>query len=200
ALDNGLSITALHNHSLWDNPRLMLLHIQGKGPIKDLAMAVGKTFETIKKTSKGTIWNRPPSIINPVKSTLNSKNIEDLFEKKGTLKEGVYKLTWERKTQAHEPPIGASMGVNTWAAFAGTDREAVMLGYIAMREEEVQNVLKTLLKHNIYILSLHQNTMGEDPRAMFVHYMGRGPAFELAKALKEALEYTDFMPARDPEV
>ena len=192
ALDNGLKITALHNHYLWDNPRVMFMHIEGKGPIKDLATAVGKTFEMIKKSSKGTIWNRPPTLIKPDKSTLTTKNIEDLFEKRGTLKDGVYKLIWERKTKMDGHDMGALMGVNTWAAFAGTDREAVMLGDIAMKEDEVQNVLKTLLKHNIFIISLHQHMMGEDPRIMFVHYMGRGPAFELAKALKEALEQTGF--------
>ncbi len=192
ALENGLNITGLHNHYLWDSPRIMFMRVEGRGPLKDLAMAVGKTFEMIKISSKGTIWMRPPAIINPERSTLNSKNIEDLLEKKGTLKDGVYKLTWERN-----PPMqddwGSSRGANTWAAFAGTDKEAIMLGDVAMKKEDVQNVLKILLKHNIFITSLHQHIMEEDPRIMFVHYMGRGPAFELAKALKEVLEETNLL-------
>ncbi|OJW53914.1 MAG: hypothetical protein BGO67_07560 [Alphaproteobacteria bacterium 41-28] len=189
ALDNGLRITALHNHYLWDNPRIMLMHIEGKGPIKELATAVGKTFEILKKSSKGTIWARPPVIINSDKSTLKVKDIEDLFEKRGTLKDGVYKLTWERKTKMHHHD-----GVEACAAFVGTDKQAAMLGEIAMKEEDVQNVLKTLLKHNIFIISLRQHKMGEDSRITVVHYMGRGLAFELAKALKETLDQTGFMP------
>jgi hypothetical protein len=188
ALDHGLSVTALHNHYLWDNPRIMIMPIEGKGPLKDLATAVGKTFEILKKSSKGTIWARPPVIINPDKSTLKAKDIEDLFDKRGILKDGVFKLTWERKTKMQDHGGEVSMGIEAWAAFAGTDKQAVMLGEIAMKEEDVQNVLKTLLKHNIFIISLRQHRVGKDPRIMFVHYMGRGLAFELAKALKEALE------------
>lgn len=188
ALNNGLKVTALHNHYLWDSPKIMFMHIEGKGYLKDLATAVGKVFKTIKQTSLGTIWRGPPAPIDPAKTTLNSKTIGDFLEKEGTLKDGVYKIVWGRAAQMDGHEMTGAMGVNSWAAFAGTDKEAVMLGDIAMEEKDVQNVLKTLLKHHIFVISLHQHMLGEDPRLLFVHYMGRGPAFELASALKEALE------------
>ncbi len=190
ALDHGLNITALHNHYLWDTPRIMFMHIEGKGNLKELATAVGKVFEKIKRTSIGTLWKRPLSIINPEKSTLNSKNIEEALGKKGAQKEGVTTFIWGTETKMNDSEMGGSRGVNTWVSFAGTDREAVMLGDIAMKEGEVQNVLKSLLKHNIFIISLHQHMKGEAPRLMGVHYMGRGSALELAKVLKETLEFT----------
>ncbi len=185
ALENGLNITALYHHSLWDNPRIMQMHMEGKGPIKDLAMAVGTIFNIIKKSNTNTIWARPPVIINSAKSTLNPNYIEELLGKKGNLKDGVYKLTWERET---------------WAAFVGTDREAAILGNIAMKEEEAQNVLKTLLKHNIFIVSLHQHKMEENPKTMVVRYMGRGSAFKLAEMLKEALEQITLSSTEKPQV
>ena len=199
ALDHGLNVTALHNHFLWDSPKIMFMHVEGEGHAKDLAIAIGKIFEKIKKTTNGTIWKTSLPIINPDKSTLNSRNIEEILGKKGVLKNCVYKLVWESITQLHGHEMKASMGVNTWAAFAGTDKEAVMLGDIAMTEDQVQNVLKTLLKHNIFIVSLHQHMMGENPRIMFVHYMGRGPASELAKALKETLGQANLFSKNEPQ-
>jgi len=199
ALNNGLKITALHNHYLWDSPKIMFMHIEGKGSLRDLAMAVGNVFKAIKQTSYGTVWRAPPAPIDPLKTTLNSETVGAFLEKKGILKDGVYKIVWGRTTQMDGHEITGPMGVNSWAAFAGTDKEAVMLGDIAMEEKDVQNVLKTLLKHHIFIISLHQHMMRENPRIIFVHYLGRGPALELAKALKKTLEHINSPPSETPE-
>lgn len=199
ALNNGLKITALHNHYLWDSPKIMFMHIEGKGSVKDLATAMGNVFKAIKKSSYGTVWRAPPAHIDPAKTTLNSDTIGTFLEKKGTLKDGVYKIVWGRTTQVDGHEMTGPMGVNSWAAFAGTDKEAVMLGDIAMEEKDVQNVLKIFLKHDIFIISLHQHMMGENPRIMFVHYLGRGPALKLAKVLKEALEQINPPPQETPE-
>ena len=87
-------------------------------------------------------------------------------------------------------PIGNAMGINTWAAFAGSDDMAVVDGDFAMHESEVQDVLKALRKANINIVSLHQHMIGENPRIIFLHYWGVGSADHLAKALRTALNVT----------
>ncbi len=48
ALENGLDVTALHNHFLWDNPKVMFMHIGGMGEGEKLAGAVGKVFDKLK--------------------------------------------------------------------------------------------------------------------------------------------------------
>src|SRR5512137_3175658 len=53
ALDNGLAVTALHNHFLWDSPRVMFMHIGGMGDERTLASAVGKVFAKMKQTAGG---------------------------------------------------------------------------------------------------------------------------------------------------
>lgn len=186
ALDNGLSVTALHNHFFWDTPKIMFMHIEGMGKTKELATAAGKVFQVIKETSanKPSI---PTAQIDPAKSTLDPAKIEKILDTKGKLSNGVYKITLGRTTTVNGHEMGSDMGVNTWAAFAGSDEQAVMLGDFAMKEDEVQNVLKALLKNKIYVVALHHHMLGDSPRIIFLHYWGIGSTQELAKGLKEAL-------------
>ena len=80
--------------------------------------------------------------------------------------------------------VGASMGANTWAAFAGTPDDALVLGDFAVLEGELQLVLKTLRAANINIVAIHQHMTGENPRMMFLHYYGRGKELALAQGVK----------------
>lgn len=82
------------------------------------------------------------------------------------------------------------MGVNTWAAFAGSDDEAVVDGDFAVQESELQAVLKALRSANINIVAIHQHMTGEQPRIIFLHYWGIGKAADLAQGLKKAMSKT----------
>src|SRR6266511_5999392 len=48
ALDNGLSVTALHNHFFFDHPKVFFMHIEGEGTVEKLASAVKKVYDTTK--------------------------------------------------------------------------------------------------------------------------------------------------------
>ena len=87
----------------------------------------------------------------------------------------------------HGTKIGKDMGVNTWAAFAGTDDNAVVDGDFAVTEDELQPVLKSLVKDKINVVAIHQHMTHEEPRIMFFHYWGRGSAKDLANAVKGGL-------------
>jgi hypothetical protein len=80
------------------------------------------------------------------------------------------------------------MGVNTWAAFAGSDEKAIVDGDFIMFEREVQPVLKALRDSRIHIVALHHHMIEESPRTVFLHYWGVGPTRELATGLKAALD------------
>ena len=86
----------------------------------------------------------------------------------------------------HGVKIGKDMGVNTWAAFAGSDDNAVVDGDFAVTEDELQPVLKSLLKDKINIVAIHQHMTHEEPRIMFFHYWGRGRAKDLAQMPSKA--------------
>jgi hypothetical protein len=187
ALENGLEVTALHNHFFGDSPKVMFMHIGGMGDEKTLATAVGKVYAKVKETI-GTKLPFPTANIDPEKSTLNPDLIAAVLGVKGGLKDGVYKVTIGRKSKMHGFEMGNAMGVNTWAAFAGSDQEAVVDGDFAMLESELQGVLKKLRAANINIVAIHNHMTNESPRIMFLHFWGIGKTVDLAKGLKSALD------------
>jgi hypothetical protein len=187
ALENGLEVTALHNHFFWDTPKVTFMHIGGMGDEAKLAGAVGKVFTTIKNTSGGR-GEVPRVELSPAQTSLDPKTIEEILGVKGQLANGVYKITIGHTTTMHGHEVGNTMGVNTWAAFAGSDEQAIVDGDFIMFEREVQPVLKALRGAGIHIVALHQHMLEESPRTVFLHYWGVGPTPELAKGLKAALD------------
>jgi hypothetical protein len=187
ALENGLEVTALHNHFFWDTPKVMFMHVGGMGDGAKLAGAVGKVYTTIKNTSGGS-GEVPRVELSPAQTSLDPKTIEAILGVKGQLANGVYKITIGRTTTMHGHEVGNTMGVNTWAAFAGSDEKAIVDGDFIMFEREVQPVLKALRGAGIHIVALHHHMIEESPRTVFLHYWGVGPTRELTKGLKAALD------------
>ena len=189
ALDNGLQVTALHNHFFWDTPKVMFMHIGGGGEEPALASAVGKVFARIVETAggKGQVLKAD---IDPARTSLDPKKIDAIVGRPGTLAAGVYKIVIGRTAKMHGHDMGATMGVNTWAAFAGSDDQAVVDGDFAMRESELQDVLKALRAAGIAVVAIHQHMADEQPRILFLHYWGVGQTEDLARGLRAALDKT----------
>lgn len=186
ALDSGLEVTALHNHFLGETPRVMFMHIGGHGPVDKLATAVGAVFRTLQ-TSQTPQTPPAKAAIDPAKSTLDPKALEAILGLKGDFKDGVLRFTVGKPSHMGGEAIGNAMGVNTWAAFAGADAQAVMDGDFAMYAGELQAVLKALRAAGIDVVAIHSHMTEEEPRILFLHYWGIGPAAQLARGLKSAL-------------
>ena len=187
ALDNGLQVTALHNHFFWESPKVMFMHIGGMGDEEKLASAVAKVFAKIKETSGGN-GQVPKADLDPTKTSLDPKNIDSIIGAKGQMANGVYKITIGRTTKMGGQVVGNAMGINTWAAFVGGDQQAVVDGDFVMLENELQPVLKALRGAGINVVAIHNHIETESPRIVFLHYWGVGPTNELAKGLKTALD------------
>jgi len=192
ALDNGLSVTALHNHFFFDQPKVYFMHIEGEGTVEKLASAVKKVYDTTKairghyaKPAESFSAVGQPSL--PEKNSITATPLNEIFGVQGESKDGMVKFTIGRPAKMHGVNIDKDMGVNTWAAFAGTDANAVVDGDFAVTEDELQPVLKSLLTEKINIVAIHQHMTQEEPRIMFFHYWGRGPAKDLAQAVKGGL-------------
>jgi hypothetical protein len=190
ALDNGLEVTALHNHFLFDNPRVMFMHISGEAKGVDLARGVRKCLDRIAEIRKAVpepVSQFPGAEIPPV-SKITSAPIDRLLGAKGQSNNGMYKAVIERRTRMHGREVGGQMGANTWAAFAGIDSNAFVDGDFAMTTAELQPVLKTLRAAGINIVAIHNHMTHEEPQMMFLHYWGKGTAAKLATALHAAID------------
>jgi len=190
ALDNGLEVTALHNHFFFDSPRVMFMHIGGSGTAERLATAVARAMDKVKEIRKvspqpGSKFSGP---VVPQTNSITASAIDAILGVKGQVNAGMYKVAIGRKATMHGKSIGNQMGVNTWAAFAGADEAAFVDGDFAMLESEVQPVLKALRKAGINIVAIHNHMTHEEPQYVFLHYWGKGPAAGLAKGLKSALD------------
>jgi hypothetical protein len=169
------------------------MHIAGEGEVEKLAAAVkaavAKTKEIRASKPKPSIVFGQPSI--PSKNSITSAKIEEVLGVEGQAKEGMFKAVIGRK--AKMPcgcEVGKEMGVNTWAAFAGTDDNAVVDGDFVVSEDELQPVLKSLRGAGINVVAIHNHMTHEQPRMIFLHYWGRGKAADLARAVKGALTHT----------
>jgi hypothetical protein len=190
-LDAGIDVTALHNHFFFDEPKAYFMHIEGEGGQEPLAKAVRAALDKVKEIR--TKAPRPPKGLGgaslPAASAITAKPIEDTLGATGQAKDGMLKVVIGRTARAAcGCEVAQDMGVNTWAAFAGTDDNAVVDGDFAMREDELQGVLKALRKAQIDVVAIHNHMTKEDPRLVFLHYWGRGRADILARGLRSALD------------
>src|SRR6266850_4754982 len=191
ALDNGLQVTALHNHFFYDEPKVYFMHIGGEGETATLAQGVRAALDMVKKIRAAGRQPAPSFASSgiPAKSSLNAQAIQDILGTKGEAKDGMFKAVFGRTVKMPcGCEVGKEMGVNTWAAFAGTDDNAVVDGDFVVLAEELQPALKSLRKSGINIVAIHHHMVGEEPRMIFFHYWGRGPAADLASAVKAALQ------------
>src|SRR5438094_1271111 len=192
ALDNGLSVTALHNHFFFDQPKVFFMHIEGEGSVDKLAGAVKKMYDTVKairglNAKPAESFAEVGELSLPEKSSITAAPLNEIFRMQGESKDGMVKFTSGRLAKMHGVKIDKEMGVNTWAAFAGDDKNAVVDGDFAVTEDELQPVLKSLLKNKINIVAIHSHMTHEQPRIMFFHYWGRGSAKDLAEAVNGGL-------------
>ncbi|TMA39703.1 MAG: DUF1259 domain-containing protein [Deltaproteobacteria bacterium] len=187
ALANGLEVTALHNHFSIDRPRILFMHIAGTGTTEHLATAVRKVLDAIKDARKSP--TPAESFGGPAvaaENSIDAKALEAVLGMTGQAKDGMAKFVFAKKTKAHGMELGPEMGINTWAAFAGSPQAAVVDGDFAMLESELQPVLKALRAAHINVVAIHSHMTHEDPRIMFLHYWGKGPADDLAHGIQAA--------------
>jgi hypothetical protein len=189
AFDAGLEVTALHNHFFFDQPKVYFMHIGGRGIASQLATGVRKIYDKvaeIRSAQPSPTTEFPKTIAQ--ESNITAAPLEAILGMKGELNNGMFKVTIGRDAAMHGIKVGKDMGVNTWAAFAGSDAQAVVDGDFAMLEDEMQPVLKTLRAGGINIVAIHQHMTHEQPHYLFMHYWGKGSAQDLADIIKKALD------------
>jgi Domain of Unknown Function (DUF1259) len=184
-LDNGIDVTALHNHFFWDEPHVYYMHVHSLGKAGDLARRVKPGLDLIGHVT-------PPAVapMSTAGTPLDTEKLAKIVGHPGEQTGAVFKITVGRDDLAmkdHGAIINARMGLNTWAAFVGTQEAAAIAGDIAMLENEVTPVLKTLRKNGLDVVAIHHHMTEEQPLVIFLHYWGRGSAEKLATGFNAAL-------------
>lgn len=187
-LDNGLEVTALHNHFFWEEPRLFFMHVHGAGGAADLAREVKPALDLVMK-APGPTPAAAPAAQPP--AGLDTAKLATIAGHDGEQNGAVYKITVGRsdlKVLDMGAAINSRMGLNTWAAFVGTNENAAIAGDVAMLANEVQPVLRALRKNGLDVVSIHQHMLGSQPAIYFLHYWGTGAADTLAAGFRSALD------------
>lgn len=179
--DVRISIAALHNHFMREQPRMMFMHIEGMGKGADLARGLKKALG--KTAAPQPLGPEPPQAPVP----LDTRRLEDILGYSGTNAGGVFKITVARPgVMSHGMELTSSLGMNSWAGFVGTKERAYVAGDMAMTAPEVNRVIRALRNGGIEIVAVHNHMLDEQPRMFFLHYWGSGPAEKLAQTVRSA--------------
>jgi hypothetical protein len=186
---NGLEVSAIHNHFFYEEPRIFYMHLHGMGEPADLAQRYAATI----KASKLFPANQPKATDDASKSgeeLFDLPALDAIVQHKGAVNGPTYKYTVGRDdltVLAMGAEMTAAIGLNSWASFAGTKDKAHIAGDIAMLEQEVNLVIKALRQNKLEVVALHNHMLGDEPRMVFLHYYGQGPAMQLAQGFRAAL-------------
>jgi hypothetical protein len=189
-LDSGIEVTALHNHFFWEAPRMFYMHVHAHGKAADVATKLKPALALIgRSTTSSAAGGSGRPIEGKLDTAVLAKTIGHAGEQNGA----VYKITVGRSdlnVREMGAAINARMGLNTWAAFYGSDADAVVAGDVAMLESEVQPVLQALRSNGLDVVAIHHHMIGSQPIVIFLHYWGRGPAAKLAAGVKATIDQT----------
>ncbi len=121
---------------------------------------------------------------------LDTAKIDQAVGRSGQKLGDVYKVGFLRTdlhVLVHGVAIKPALALGSWAAFSGTNDDAVVMGDLVLLQDEVNPVMKKLRTAGFEITAVHNHLLDETPRLMYMHYMGHGPAEQIASSLRTAL-------------
>jgi hypothetical protein len=189
-LENGLEVTAVHNHFFFESPRIFYMHVHGHGKPADLAKMAKPAVDLIGRGSPQHQSSVTGGTSNVTAGQIDTAKIVRIAGHDGEQTGPVYKITVGRddlKLKEMGANINSRMGLNTWAAFFGSDASAEVAGDIAMLSQEVTPVLKALRANGLNVVAIHHHMTETQPTVYFLHYWGTGPTEKLAAGFKAAL-------------
>lgn len=190
----GVQQTALHNHLQHESPRVMYLHIEGRGDPAKLAEVIHAALATTKTPAAPLTQAAQGAASFP----LDTAALARALQRSGTVSGGVYQVSVPRAepVRAEGMEIPPAMGIATAINFQPTgDGRAAITGDFVLTAEEVNPVLRTLEQQGIAVTALHSHMLTEEPRLFFMHFWANDDALRLARGLRMALQQTKAKPA-----
>ncbi len=183
----GIEITAVHNHLLWESPRVLYMHIEGHGDAAGLARTI---HDALTLTKAGG----PAAAANAAQLPLDSNAIEQALGRKSKTIGGVLQFSIPRAEKITDngmdvpPAMGVATGINFQAT--GNGRTAIT-GDFVLLASEVNPVLRALRAGGIEVTALHSHMLNDQPRLLFMHFWANDDPIKLARGLKAALDKTN---------
>jgi hypothetical protein len=187
-IENGLDITAVHNHLLRGSPATFYMHVGGHGDPVKMATAIRAALAESK-----TPLTAPAPASAPPAIELDTAQLDQIIGAKGQPNGGVYQFAVPRRDPVTEngmalAPVGP-LGVATAIGFQPTGGgNAAITGDFVMIASEVNPVIKALRSGGIEVTALHSHMLDEQPRLFFMHFWANDDAVKLAKTLRTALD------------
>ena len=189
-IENGLEITAIHNHLLRGSPETFYLHVGGHGDPVKMAIAIRDALAASK-----TPVTPPAGVSSPPAIDLDTAQLDDIIGAKGQNNGGVYQFAVPRLAAVTEAGVqiapAGPLGVATAIGFQPTGGgKAAITGDFVLISEEVNPVIKTLREGGIEVTAVHSHMLTEQPRLFFLHFWANDDAVKLAHVLRAAIDKT----------
>jgi hypothetical protein len=189
-IENGLEVTAIHNHVLRGNPTTFYMHVGGHGDPEKMATAILQALQSSK-----TPLTPPAAPPSQPAIELDTVQLDQIIGVKGNANGGVYGFAVPRRdpvTQggmeiAPAGPMGLATAINFQPTGGG---KAAITGDFVLTGNEVQGVIKALRGNGIEVTAIHSHMLDEQPRLIFMHFWANDDAIKLAKGIREALDKT----------
>ena len=191
---NGLEITALHNHLLNESPRVMYMHVAGQGDATKLATALKEALALTKTPTTSPSASQQPNALG-----FDTAQVDQALGRKGKDNNGIYQFAVPRAEKITDmgmevpPAMGTATSINFQPTTTG---KAAITGDFVLLGKEVNPVMKALRDNGIMVTAVHSHMLTEEPRLFFMHFWANDDAVRLAKGLRAALDQTNSAPAK----
>lgn len=183
-VENGLEITALHNHLLRSQPATMYMHVGGHGDAVKLASTLRQAL-ALSRTPLGPAAAAAPPI------EFDTAKVEQLLGYTGRANGGVYQFSIPRADPVKEDgavvpeAMGSAIVLNFQSTGGG---RAAITGDFVLTADEVNPVIRALRASGIEVTALHNHMLDDQPRLFFLHFWANDEAQKLARGLRSALD------------
>ena len=187
--EGGILESAIHNHLMWESPRVMYMHIAGHGDPVQMAKAIHDAVALSKTPGPDATPAAQPAELG-----FDQKQVEQILGQNGKVNGGVLQVSVPRSETITDSgmTVPPSMGVATALNFQPTGNgKAAITGDFVLLGSEVNPVMKTLRQNGIAVTALHSHMLTEEPRLFFMHFWANDDAVKLAKGLRAALDNTN---------
>jgi hypothetical protein len=184
-IEDGVEITAIHNHLLRTSTPIYYMHVSGHGDPVKLAATLHAAL-ALSKTPLTQAVAAPATALE-----LDTAAIEKILGYKGSAISGVYQFSVPRAEiiaeggMAVPPAMGTATAINFEPTAGG---KAAVTGDFVLLGAEVNPVLKTLRQHGIEVTALHSHMIDDSPHLFFMHFWANDDALKLAQGLRAALD------------